>query len=235
MSHVHELVDDYLHGLLSPAEAEAVEQHCEGCPSCQGALGEAQKRCDALKTIPPSEAGEDLVRHTLEKIAMHVTKRSQGWKYFGWSVLLATAASVLQPATSRLPVAATVNNVSLGGAGTQPIGASVLSPGQTQGSVLTAGALSNGQTGTVTVTPSGTPAAGIVNGSSALGNVTAGTHNLVTGANPLIGASVASPTQNQGSLLGVGAASNGQPVSVSAGNTPVTASPRKSILTPQGH
>ena len=37
--HVIELVDDYLHGLLSPEEAAHVERHCEQCPICEVAPG----------------------------------------------------------------------------------------------------------------------------------------------------------------------------------------------------
>lgn len=134
-----------------------------------------------------------------------------------------TAANAVQPVASRLPATATVNNTTVGGPATQPVGVSVLSNTQAPGSVAAVGAASAGQTGTVSVNPGNIPGAssvsGVVSGQSAIANVTAARQNIVTGANPVVGASVVSPTQNQGSLatVGVGANGNGAVVSTNGG------------------
>jgi hypothetical protein len=59
----------------------------------------------------------------------------------------------------------------------------------------------------------------VLNASSSLANATVGSSSVVTGANPLIGTSLASPTQNQGSLLGLGIQSGGQPATAAVGGT----------------
>jgi hypothetical protein len=40
---------------------------------------------------------------------------------------------------------------------------------------------------------------------------------VIAGSNPLVGASIASPTQGQGSLLSIGLQSGGQPVTAALG------------------
>ena len=61
---------------------------------------------------------------------------------------------------------------------------------------------------------------------SSLANVTVANQNLVTGPNPLIGASVVSTTQNNGSVLTTGLLSGNQPLTLKLGG--------KSLL-PGGH
>ncbi|HEY8949920.1 MAG TPA: hypothetical protein VIM56_13630 [Rhizomicrobium sp.] len=110
-----------------------------------------------------------------------------------------------------------------GGSAKQPLAVNALSSTPAAGSVATANVLSNGQTGVTATTPSaltntaGGAVGSVLNGSSSLANATAANQAIITGANPLVGASVVSPTQNAGSLATVGAASNNQPVTVKLG------------------
>jgi hypothetical protein len=66
--HVDQLVDDYLHELLSPDEVERVEQHCAECAACRDSLEAARSRLAALRAVPPCEASEELLRKTLERL-----------------------------------------------------------------------------------------------------------------------------------------------------------------------
>jgi hypothetical protein len=59
----------------------------------------------------------------------------------------------------------------------------------------------------------------VLDASSSLANATVGSSSVVAGANPLIGTSLASPTQSQGSLLGLGVQSGGQPATAAVGGT----------------
>ena len=105
--HVLQLVDAMLHEALEPEQAAAVERHCETCPICQAGLAEATKRFAALKQVPPSEAGDDLLERTEQLIDEHVRlaearKRrrpapAEQWKkpprWGGGKVILATFAT----------------------------------------------------------------------------------------------------------------------------------------------
>lgn len=71
--HALELVDAFLHDALDPGDAEWVERHCETCPVCKVALAEARKRQNALGSVAPSEASEDLIQATLR----HIETRDQ--------------------------------------------------------------------------------------------------------------------------------------------------------------
>jgi len=88
-------IDDYVHGLLSPEDADIVERYCETSRLGQVALEEAQKRYEAMQAVAPSEASERLIQQTVGNIDMKETRRSKLRKYYGRTVLLATAASVL--------------------------------------------------------------------------------------------------------------------------------------------
>jgi hypothetical protein len=90
-----EHLDDYLHGLLSEEDARFVEEQCEKSNICRAAVEEAQKRYDALRSIPPSEASEQLIRKTVEGVEMKVTRSRRTWKIFSRTVLAVTAAAVL--------------------------------------------------------------------------------------------------------------------------------------------
>ena len=88
-------VDDYVHGLLSPEDAETVERYCETSRLGRVAMEEAQKRYEAMQALPPSEASERLIQRTVRNIEMKEDRRGKLRKYYGRTVLLATAASVL--------------------------------------------------------------------------------------------------------------------------------------------
>jgi len=93
--HVLEYVDAYLHEVLSPLDAEIVEQHCDRCPVCKVALDEARKRFAALATVPTVEAPERLVRATIERITIEGPRRERFRRRAVWGALSALAASVL--------------------------------------------------------------------------------------------------------------------------------------------
>jgi type II secretory pathway pseudopilin PulG len=96
--HVLEYVDACLHEVLSAPDKEQVAAHCRACAICRVALEEAQKRREALESLPPVEAPEALVRATLERIEQYRATRSR-WTKVG---LLAAAAVVLLLAAANL-------------------------------------------------------------------------------------------------------------------------------------
>jgi anti-sigma factor RsiW len=65
--HVAAHVDDYLHSLLSEADAAHVRKHCETCPVCKEALEQAERRKKALEAVPPEKAPEPLIQETVTK------------------------------------------------------------------------------------------------------------------------------------------------------------------------
>ncbi|HWG45840.1 MAG TPA: MG2 domain-containing protein [Gemmataceae bacterium] len=93
--HVADLVDDYLHALLSPGRAAEVENHCTVCPTCQAALDEARRRRAVLQAVPPSEASGQLLTGTLRRISEHDQKRRRRRTRFFVGSLAALAASAL--------------------------------------------------------------------------------------------------------------------------------------------
>jgi hypothetical protein len=88
-------VDDYVQGILPEDEARQVEEYCEKSRVGQVALEEARRRYEALKSLPTSQAGEQLIQSTVEKVQMQVTRRQRTRKIIARTVLLVTAASVL--------------------------------------------------------------------------------------------------------------------------------------------
>ncbi len=68
--HVVDHVDAYLHDALSHGEADYVHKHCQTCRVCQVALEEAQKRFDAMQSLPVVEASEQLIRATQRRISL---------------------------------------------------------------------------------------------------------------------------------------------------------------------
>src|SRR5437667_8291369 len=93
--HVANYVDDYLHDMVSAAEARTVEEHCRTCPNCQAALAEARKRLAGLQALPPREASEQLIRKIVGTIDAYEHRRRRFRRVFGWGTLVAAAASVL--------------------------------------------------------------------------------------------------------------------------------------------
>lgn len=92
--HVLDHVDDYLHEVLSAADAAYVERHCEKCRVCQAALEEAQKRFRALRSVPVCEASEPLIQATVAGIAEYDAARKRRRRRFVSGTLAAIAASV---------------------------------------------------------------------------------------------------------------------------------------------
>jgi hypothetical protein len=80
--HVLDRVDDFVHGVLPFTDGLKVERHCETCPNCRTALGEARKRLAALKSVPATEPSEEHVQATLAKIDTYERKRRRAIKRF---------------------------------------------------------------------------------------------------------------------------------------------------------
>lgn len=143
------------------------------------------------------------------------------------NAVLTPVANATAPLTSALPLNANIANTSFGGAPSQPIGVSVLSNTPATGTLASANLLSAGQTAGVSLAPNAlsgvTGALGTTTGTvgqaanGSLANVTALNQNVVSGSAPLVGASVLSKTQSQGSVLGVGVGAAGQPINLSLG------------------
>ena len=93
--HILDYADDYLHDVLSAAENEYVEKHCESCRICKVALEEARKRQAAFETVPACEASEGLIRGTLARIDTYEGKRLRGRRLFARILLPAAAAAAL--------------------------------------------------------------------------------------------------------------------------------------------
>jgi hypothetical protein len=66
--HVVDLLDDYLHDLVSPDMADRVDEHCASCSSCARALAQARRRLDLVRSVPPVEATPGLVQSTLDHV-----------------------------------------------------------------------------------------------------------------------------------------------------------------------
>jgi hypothetical protein len=100
--HVLDYVDDYLHEVLSPADAMYVERHGEQCQICKVALEEARKRFAALENVPTSEASGHLIQATLAKITDHERRRSSRLKLLRWGLVPTLAASIIFIASLHL-------------------------------------------------------------------------------------------------------------------------------------
>ena len=62
------LIDDYTDEDLSPAEAEQVERHLEGCSRCRGEFRTAQRLKQLLKQMPGHDPGRDYWSETARLI-----------------------------------------------------------------------------------------------------------------------------------------------------------------------
>ncbi len=76
---LHRLIDDYLHGLLDEEAVAEVERRCRAEPECQATLEEARRRLTALQAEPPTEASEELIQATVERID-EVVQARRSWK-----------------------------------------------------------------------------------------------------------------------------------------------------------
>src|SRR5579871_4638740 len=106
--HYHDLIWDYLYGLLDPPEAETLRAHVETCETCRTALTEAETQqklvAQAARVIPEvpvfHEPGEDAFPSPVERakpeaptilpIPAGPRRRSMVWR-----VASACAAAVL--------------------------------------------------------------------------------------------------------------------------------------------
>src|SRR5262245_21520733 len=94
--HVEHRIEDYLHDLLGPPEAEEVARHCKACPSCQAALEAACRLLDALRqAAAPPPASEGLVQATLGRVTAHERARRRRRVRLAWAVAGPLAASLL--------------------------------------------------------------------------------------------------------------------------------------------
>jgi hypothetical protein len=125
----------------------------------------------------------------------------------GVTSVVAGATGSTSASTPLTPVVSTVT------AAVQPAVSTVTSAVGTVAN--TAGTLTGSTSALAPVTSA---VSGTLDASSSLANATAGTTAVIAGSNPLVGASIASPTQSQGSLLSVGLQSGGQPVTVAVGS-----------------
>ncbi len=92
--HIVDSVDDYLHGVLSAADAAYIELHIEDCRICQVALDEARDRAETLRAVPTAEASEDLVRKTMQRVRTTDRKQRRVRKTVLYTWAVATAASI---------------------------------------------------------------------------------------------------------------------------------------------
>ncbi|MBI3409682.1 MAG: DUF1559 domain-containing protein [Planctomycetes bacterium] len=93
--HVLEEVDCYWHDVLTAAENEYLERHCEQCKICKAALEEAERRFTALKAVSASEASAGLVQATLKAIEREDAKQALRRRWFRRVALVSAAAAIL--------------------------------------------------------------------------------------------------------------------------------------------
>ena len=73
-----ELLNDYLDGELSGAQEKKLEQHLEGCESCQGELEDLRQTLDIMGSLRKVEPPTEFVG----KVQQRINKRSRG-RFFG--------------------------------------------------------------------------------------------------------------------------------------------------------
>jgi hypothetical protein len=95
--HVFDQMDDYLHHLLTHSGASHVKSHCADCPTCKAALEEARKRLAALQSLPISEASEEMIQGTMNRIATEEQRRDRqrGYLVAGIAGPIAAAAAII--------------------------------------------------------------------------------------------------------------------------------------------
>src|SRR5262249_30233210 len=100
--HVHDLVDDYLHDLLSVADTNYLERHCERCAACRSALDAARRRLGVMESAPAVEASQPLVHATLDHIDSYEERRRRLRRRFLWGVSLAAVAATVLIAVAHV-------------------------------------------------------------------------------------------------------------------------------------
>jgi uncharacterized protein YfaS (alpha-2-macroglobulin family) len=94
-AHVVDLLDGYLHDLLSPQDRDRIDGHCAHCDACARAMKQARHRFAVLRAVPPIEPSANLVQNTLDRIASDRQRRRVLRKRYLWSVVSTLAASLL--------------------------------------------------------------------------------------------------------------------------------------------
>src|SRR3954452_16211921 len=93
--HVVDLLDDFVHDLLGPQEADNVRSHCAGCASCAHALRQARRRLALMNNVTLAEPSADLVQETMAGVEARQKRASLVKRRFVRYSLAALAASVL--------------------------------------------------------------------------------------------------------------------------------------------
>jgi anti-sigma factor RsiW len=93
--HVDDLLDDYLHDLLTPQERDRVEGHCARCPECARAMEQARRRLALLQSMPPAEPSAQLVPATVARVESTRQVQTSRRKRILWAAAGALAAAVL--------------------------------------------------------------------------------------------------------------------------------------------
>ena len=93
--HSQQVVDDYVHGVLSQEDAELFQRHLADCHFCQAALEEAQRRRDLLRAAGAIEAPERLIQRTLARVDRHERGPARVKRILKRSFWSATAAAAL--------------------------------------------------------------------------------------------------------------------------------------------
>lgn len=102
--HVQDLVDDYVHELLTDTDAAYVEKHCGECADCGRALDAARRRLAAMQALPTIEPSAELIDATLERVADAPPWQNPLGRRFWGGVVGALAASMLLLAGTQLYV-----------------------------------------------------------------------------------------------------------------------------------
>ncbi|MHC4092610.1 MAG: MG2 domain-containing protein, partial [Planctomycetota bacterium] len=91
---IFSMIDGYLNGLLSPADAEYVERQCATSPVWQAALEEARERQELIEAVPANEPSEELIQSTLAKIDDHSRRTARRRRLTVRTIACAAAACV---------------------------------------------------------------------------------------------------------------------------------------------
>ncbi|HKK05563.1 MAG TPA: zf-HC2 domain-containing protein [Gammaproteobacteria bacterium] len=91
--HISALLDDYVDGLLGPAEYEAVTRHVQDCGECRKALEETQRLIGALRQMPVPAPSADLASRVLKRARDASQAQRQTPRRWGFAAGFTTAAA----------------------------------------------------------------------------------------------------------------------------------------------
>jgi uncharacterized protein YfaS (alpha-2-macroglobulin family) len=100
--HVAHQAEDYVHDLLSPSEAESLENHLRECDDCRRAVEQARRRHRLLQSIAPSEPSTTLVARTIQYIADHGERQKQFRRRLAGGVFAVLSAAAVLLLTCNL-------------------------------------------------------------------------------------------------------------------------------------